>query len=157
MTTTTLARHASSATFVSSVGVFPIERITLAMLRALDSVNDYGYIRTDTATFNRLQALGLAERAGLNDRITHSGWGVLDLFPLPEVYDPAQRPVPAHKTVTWQVSYETHWRPNPRQRNEFRQDPSSMWKCSCGAMGGGHDRVAARHRARRHRISNGAV
>jgi hypothetical protein len=73
----------SATTFTSPMGVFPISKITPAMVRALDSVDDYGRIQCSTQVFNQLAKLGLVVHHGLTDYITHAGWNAIALFPLP--------------------------------------------------------------------------
>jgi len=65
-----------SVSLVSNVGVF-----------SLESVEDDGrLLRCSTATFRKLEALGLAEWKACAVRMTHAGWNALAVLPLPSTH-----------------------------------------------------------------------
>ena len=72
---------ASAPTFSSPVGVFSTSVVTLAMVRALDSFDDWLGITGSTQTRRKLIRYGLAETRGMGCAITHAGLNVLCLYP----------------------------------------------------------------------------
>jgi hypothetical protein len=71
-------RSARPTTFVTPVGEFSYDVLTPAMRRAIASADEDGAerLRCTKSTGRALIELGLAERYGVWERLTHSGWNV---------------------------------------------------------------------------------